>query len=155
MTTERQVDRPSSLNRSDKPTRTPIHGKREILGVRGLEAGWHYCWVNDDEDGNLDRYKDGGFDFVTHDVVVGDKKVNAASQIGGKISKAVGNGLTAYLMRCPEEVYQEELALLHSEIDEKERAMKANLNSKNDGRYGEVEVSTPKTLSRGLSVRRP
>ena len=156
MANERPVEnRPLSLNRAERPHRTPIHGKKDILGVKGLEAGWHYCWVNDDEDGNLDRYSEGGFDFVTHNVVVGDKKVDAASQIGGKVSKAVGNGLTAYLMRCPQEVYEEEMGLLNTEVDERERGMKDSLNSKHDGQYGSVDIGSNKPLAqkKGFSSR--
>lgn len=151
-----QTDRPSKVNRADRPTRTPIHGKRDILGVKGMEAGFHYCWVNDDEHGNVERYFEGGYDFVTHDVIVGDKKINAASQVGGKVSKPVGNGLIAFLMRCPDDVYEAEMGAIHDEVDEKEAAMKANLNSKIDGRYGEVEIKSNKSLApRGIGVRRP
>lgn len=147
MALERKEDRPSSLNRSGLPTRTPIHGKRDRLAVKGQEPGFHYCWVNDEENGNIDRYLEGGYEFVAHDVIVGDKKVSIASQIGGKISRAVGNGIMAYLMRCTDEIYQEELDLMHKEVDEKEMQMKQNLNERNDGRYGSVEIDTSKALS--------
>ena len=154
MANERPVDRPTAVNRADLPHRTPIHGTRDILSVKGLEPGWHYLWVNDD-DGNVDRHLGARFYFVEHDVIVGDKKINAASQIGGRISKAVGNGMTAYLMRCTDEDYQEEMALLHAEIDERERGMKEALNSKNDGRYGSVEIASNKPLGtgRGFTAR--
>lgn len=155
MTTERQEkDRPSSLNRSERPKRTPIHGKRDIMNVKGQEPGWHYCWVNDGEDyrGWVERFIEGGYEFVSHDVTIGDKQINAASQIGGKISMAVGNGVTGFLMRCPEEVYLEELEILHAEVDEKERSMRQQLNSKDDGRYGSVEIQS-RANRKPLSIR--
>lgn len=156
MTTEREVEnRPSSLNRSERPKRVPIHGHRDKLSLRGAQPGWHYCVVNDDG-GNVDRYLEGGYEFVTHDVTLGDKKINAASQIGQKVSLPVGNGLIGFLMRCPEEIYQEELDLLNQETDEKEAGMKRQLNSRNDGQYGQVEIVTtksPKPVKRRISVR--
>lgn len=157
MTVERKEieDRPSQVTRSERPKRVPIHGTRDILSVTGLERGWHYLWVND-EGGNIDRHLGARFYFVEHDVTVGDRKINAASQIGGRISLAVGNGVTAFLMRCTDEDYTEEMSLLHGEIDERERSMKDALNSKADGRYGQVDIKSNQPLAnqaRGLSVR--
>lgn len=148
MTIERKEveGRPSEVTRSERPKRTPIHGTRDILSVKGLLPGRHYLWVNDDG-GNVDRHLEARYYFVEHDVIVGDKKINAASQIGGRISKAVGNGVTAFLMWCTEEDYQEELDLLHDEVDERERSMKEALNSKADGRYGQVEIASTKPLA--------
>ena len=154
MTTERQVDRPSTVNRAELPHRTPIHGTRDILSVKGCLPGRHYLWVNDDG-GNIDRHLAARFYFVDHDVIVGDKKINAASQVGGRISLAAGNGVTAFLMWCTDEDYKEEMDLLHAEIDERERGMKEALNSKNDGRYGKVEIGSNKPLGvgRGFTAR--
>lgn len=153
MTNERQVERPSTLNRAERPSRIPIHGKRDKLSVRGTEKGWHYCWVNDDG-GNVDRYVDGGYEFVTHEVVIGDKKINTASQIGGKVSLKVGNGLTGFLMRIPEEYHQEDMDLLHQEIEDKEASMKQHLNSRQNGQYGHVSIETRKS-PQATKDRRP
>lgn len=134
--------KPSSLNRSDRPARIPIHGYRNVLDVTGQEAGWHYCWVNDY---NVDKYQDGGYEFVTHEVTVGHAKVNSGSQVGAKVSKAVGNGVTAFLMRLPEEYYNEELAALNEKVDASEETMKALLNSGKDGQYGKVSISSSRS----------
>lgn len=131
--TIRAEERPTKLNRSERPTRTPINGSRDVLNVRGQEEGFHYCWVNED---NVDRYLDGDYEFVTHEVIVGDKKLQAAA-IGAKHSKAVGNGVTAYLMRCPDEIYQDELKSIATKTNEVE----ATLHDKAEGQYGNVEIS--------------
>ena len=133
-----EEDRPSKIDRSERPKRVPINGHRDVLSVQGKEAGWHYCWVNEDQ---VPRYEAGWYDFVEHDVVIGDRKVNAASQIGHKISLAVGNGVTAYLMRCREEDYQADMKERDDEIAKSEQALKARLNSKEDGQYGKVDFS--------------
>ncbi len=137
------ADRPSKLNRSDRPKRVPISGYRNILSVQGQEPGWHYCWVNEDK---VPRHEQAWYEFVTHDVVIGDRRVNAASQIGGKISLAVGNHLTGYLMRVPQEAYDEDMELLQQELDAKDAAMRSALNSGTDGQYGKVEITQSKPL---------
>ncbi len=131
--TIRAEERPTKLTRSERPTRTPINGSRDVLNVRGQEEGFHYCWVNES---NVDRYLEGDYEFVTHEVIVGDKKLQAAA-MGSKHSKAVGNGVTAYLMRCPDEIYQDELKSVATKTNEVE----STLNEKADGQYGNIEVS--------------
>ena len=134
------VERPSKVNRSARPQRVPIHGYKSKLDVKGLKPGMHGCWVNDY---NVDRYLAAGYDFVTYDVQVGDRHVNTASQIGNKVSMAAGNGLTAYLMECPEEIYQEELGEVHRLADEKDEMMRRS--SQNiEGGYGAVTIGRPK-----------
>jgi len=133
------VSRPTSAtSRANRKKRTPINGYRNILSVEGQEPGYHYCWVTGD---NVPRFQNADYDFVTHDVVVGDRRVDAESMTGGNVSIPGGNGETLYLMRVLEEFYKEDMQELHSEIDDKERSMKQTLNNKDDGRYGEVDIS--------------
>lgn len=130
-------DRPSKLNRSGRPTRGAIHGKRNKITVTGTEAGFHYCWVNED---NVERFLEDGYTFVEHDVKVGDKAINSDSRIGGKVSKAMGNSVTAFLMRCTEEIHKEICDMLNQEVDNTEQTMKGSLNNSKDGSYGEVKM---------------
>ena len=138
-------DRPSSLNRSERPKRVPINGLRDKLTVVGQEEGWHYCWINEDK---VPRYQAGNYEFVTHDCIIGDRKVDNSTMIGGKHAMPVGNGMTAYLMRCPQEEYDEDRKAELAEIKERENAMKKSLNSSADGRYGKVEIEQSKPLAR-------
>lgn len=127
-------ERPSSLNRSERPSRTPIHGLRDVLTVRGQEAGWHYCWV---ADYLLDRFIAAAYEFVNHDIIVGDRKLDKASQIDGKYAMKTGEN-SIYLMRLPEELYKQDTAELEARIDESEKALRQS--SKGDGRYGSVDL---------------
>ena len=131
----------TKVNRSGRPKRTPINGYRDILKVEGQEPGYHYAWITGD---NSFRFENAGYEFVEHDVVVGDKRVNAASQVGSKVSIPGGNGVTLYLMRVPEDIYQEEMELLNNQIDSTEEQMKKNLNSKENGQYGSVTIGRGK-----------
>jgi len=136
-TVKKDIDKPSLVNRSDRPHRVPINGLRDKMSVRGQEPGWHYCWVNEDK---VDRYLNGDYEFVTHEVQVGDRKIDSASMIGGKVAMPVGNGLTGYLMRCTDEVFKEEMTLINERTDDNERSLRENLNSGADGKYGKVEI---------------
>ncbi len=137
--TQSMEDRPSKLNRSERPVREPIHGKRDKLAVKGQEAGWHYCWVNDY---NVPKYEAAGYEFVTHEVTVGSRQINVGKSIGDKVTYAVGNGVTGFLMRILDEYFKEDIDTLHREVDEREATMRQQLNTKEDGRYGTVKIET-------------
>lgn len=130
----RMEDRPTTLNRAERPKRTPINGYRNRLQITGEEPGFHYCWINDY---NVDRYLEAGYDYVTHDVMVGHKKIDVTSQPGSRITQNVGNGVVAYLMRCPDDIYHDEMDSLEADLQEKEQAMR---QQSNEGQYGQVKI---------------
>lgn len=134
---EETVDRPSTVNRADRPNRASIHGYRDILGVKGQEEGWHYCWVNDY---NVDRWLSYGYDYVTHEVQVGERRINQGTQLGSKVTIPVGNGVIGFLMRIPEELFNEEMKNLEAKNDTLEEQMLRDLNKREDGQYGKVEI---------------
>jgi len=139
MTLERnKTERPDKLDRSKREDRVPIHGDRDRLSIEGQEEGYHYCWVNDN---NVPKFERAGYEFVEHAVIVGDRRVDAASSTGVKHSLAVGNGVTAYLMRIPNEYFDLDMAALNHKVDSYEAAMYDNLNSKKEGTYGEVKIT--------------
>lgn len=121
------------LNRTGRPTRMPITGLRNKLTVEGQEPGYHYAWIRDDFVGTAER---AWYEFVTHDVIVGDGQMRA---IGGKISIPGGNGVTLFLMRVLEEYYKSDMDEQQAEIEAKEADLFRNLNSGVDGRYGKVD----------------
>lgn len=124
-----------SLNRAGRPARLPITGLRNKLTVEGKEPGFHYAWIRDDFIGRAER---AWYEYVTHDVIVGDGQMTA---IGGKISIPGGNGVTLFLMRVPEEYYQQDMDEQQKDIEAKEADMYRNLNSGKDGQYGKVDVA--------------
>lgn len=124
-------DNPLMLERRPKegapsrPKRVPLSNlARNVLTVDGKEDGFHYCWMNEDQ---VDRRLLQGYDFVTHDVMVGDIRLSAvaSSQRPGAtvISRNVGAGVVAYLMRIPNEYHQEDLKYLESLNDNLEESM--------------------------------
>lgn len=126
--------RPDGLNRSVREDRVPIHGNKNILTVEGQEPGFHYCWVTDY---NAPRYERASYEFVTHSVVVGDRRIDAAPGIGAKVSIPGGNGVTLYLMRVPNEFYEADMKDAHKKIDDLEATMFES-EAAAPGRYGKI-----------------
>ncbi len=138
-------DNPLMLNKRptdgtpSRPKRIPLSNlARNVLTVQGKEDGYHYCWMNEDQ---VDRRLLQGYDFVTHDVMVGDMRLSAvaSSQRPGSsvISRNVGAGVVAYLMRIPNEDHAEDMQYLDSLSDNLEESMHNNAST--GGLTGKIE----------------
>jgi hypothetical protein len=107
--------------------RNRINGTRTKLEISGQEAGFHYAWINDEFVGT---FEDCGYEFVSHPVKVGNKHIDVSQMQGAKVSRNVGGGVIAYLMRIPQVLYDEDMALEQKEkVDAKEAAIFGDLNS--------------------------
>ena len=131
-----------------RQVRVPISGGRDVLSVRGtenLEKEYHLCYVNDYL---VDKYMLGGYEFVYwHELTdenekVGDSHVNTDSSMESRVSKNVGNGVTGFLMKIPNELWEEDKADHDRRTNELEAAMKTQLNSGANGQYGKVQIQT-------------
>ena len=119
--------------------RIPI-GYRNLLTVEGKEDDFEYRWVND-VDGRPEKMEEVGYEPVTHKVSVGDSAVGRASQLGSAVSRPVGGGQKAVLMRIPKEWYDEDQAEKQKRVEQSEKAMERNIPKNKptpDGDYGEV-----------------
>jgi len=123
-------------DRSGRPQRVPLQA-RDILTVKGIPNELHACWVNDTEN-NLERYLDAGYAFWERPVNVGDKKVDSNSSMGHRISKNVGNGVTAWLMVIPKEIWEQDFVSEQRKVAEGEAALFRAME-KGEGRYGSVK----------------
>ena len=122
---------------SGRPTRTPV-GRRNVLSVRGKEAGYEYRIVNDDVD-RVDLFKEAGWEVVSNsDVSVGDKRVGQSSAPGTAAQMSVGGGMKGVVMRIKSEWYEEDQARKHAEIYEQEASFT------NGGDYGDVKIERGK-----------
>lgn len=88
--------------------RTPVSGYRNVLTYSAKDPGYVYRWVND-LDTRIQIFQDAGYEFVpTGEGQVGDKRVGTASDVGSWVSKPVGSGITAYLMKIKQEWFEED-----------------------------------------------
>lgn len=128
----------------DRPTREakriPVSGNRNIMTVTDRDPNYRYRWVNDNSDGRIDMFKQGGWELVEKkDHKVGDRSVNSSKGTTTLVTKMVGKDVTAYLMRINMTFYEEDQAAKHKAILETEEDMKRQLNSGKDGTYGSVK----------------
>jgi len=122
--------------REERVKRVSINGLRDILTVdMELNPDFHYCWVNDY---NVHKYTRSGYSFVEQVKSVGEDTANRASQVGSRVSKAVGNNVTAFLMQIPMEYYLEDQKELQDAVAEREQLMRQA--NKNSGMYGGVSI---------------
>lgn len=127
-----------------KPERVPL-GRRNILTVKGLKDTdeYHYHFFNDVGD-RLYNCQEAGYEFVEKTgLAVGDKTVEYARGTDSIVSKGVGRGVRAYLMRIPMELYQQDQKAKQLEIDAVEEQIRSS--SKDKGRYGSVSVGSKVT----------
>jgi hypothetical protein len=120
-----------------KRERRPINGNVTRLEVRGKEEGFHYAWINE---GNVDAALDAGYEFVRHEVQVGRKHIDTTNfTMESQIWFNVGKGVKAFLMRQPQEFYDEDQALEQRIADEQTAARLGEIDS---GGLSEINVST-------------
>ena len=122
---------------SGRVSRTPV-GTRNILTVKGKDPNYVYRHVNDIDD-RISMFQEAGYELVQDEsVVVGDKRVNAASSLGSAKAISVGQGTKAYLMRIKRDWYEEDQAKKLANVADIERATKEKAL---DGTYGDLKLS--------------
>lgn len=121
----KKTEAPEDLTK--RRQRNSITGYKTKLAITGEEPGFHYAWMNDENTGTA---LDCGYDFVTHDLKVGNKHINVAELQGAKIARNVGGGVVAFLMRIPQDWYDEDmLAEQREKVDAKEEQIYIEMNS--------------------------
>ena len=120
-----------------KSYRESINGTRNILTVKNKDPNYSYRIVNDDL-GRVDRLKERGYEVVTEDTPIGDKRVATPSKEGSPVQINVGQGKKAYLMRIKKEWYDEDQEAKQNDIAQVEQTIQGNP----DGDYGNVKIET-------------
>lgn len=116
--------------------RSSINGTRNVLTVKGQEAGYVYRIVNDTGD-RIQQLQELGYELV-NDVQVGDRRVAVASKEGSPVQVSVGGGMKGYVMRIQKDWYDEDQKAKQARVDELEGTMKAD--AKNAADYGSLTV---------------
>jgi hypothetical protein len=110
-----------------------------------LDPSLHYCWVNDDERGSVMAYQDQGYEFVLSNASVGETTPDKPSDsTESLVWKNVGNGLVAYLMAIPRDIYDEDRKAEENERREGDSDMFRNFEGSYSPFKPEVEEGTNK-----------
>lgn len=134
-----------SVAEEKRPERIPVSGNRDVLTVQGKAKGYVYRWVNDSND-RLQRFIDGYWEFVTHGVRVGVRTINSSDNAETKVTKPVGGGVTAYLMRIKEEYYNEDQEAKARDTALLEESMLREFDD-DEGFYGSIKTSRKRPRS--------
>jgi hypothetical protein len=138
-----------SRQESVRPTRVPVSSSRAPLVVKNFDHdNFAGRWVNDVDDRIAD-FLAGGYEFVHENekLVAGEKTVDSSSKgLDTRVKKAVGRGVTAYLMKIPIKWYKEDQANKMREVNETERAITTpGRGAVQEGvDYGQVSIGNKK-----------
>jgi len=136
----KQINAAKKMASTRDSIRTPIGAKRELLNVSDTPEGYVDRIVNDNP-GRIQRFKDAGYEMVDA-ATIGSSNVDGNSANAGVVSKDVGKGVTAYVMRQRKEYFDEDQSAKQQKILDDERGMqkKIDKNDSKDGTYGEVRI---------------
>lgn len=119
--------------------RIPIGAQRDITAVYDTPEGYCDRWVNDNP-GRVEQFKRAGYELV-ETAQVGNEGVDGTHSEEGVVSRDMGKGVTAYLMRQRKEYFEADQAEKQIHIDRTEESIRRRKNDEtNDGQYGEVKI---------------
>jgi hypothetical protein len=127
-----------------KKKRVPLR-RRNVLTIEDKykREDFEYRFVNDRED-RIEVFEEAGWEKVMDEdqvIEIGDDSIRREVRDGTAVTKNVGGGRVAYLMKIPKDIYDEEQAIKQREIEQSEEAMRQTaLNEK--GRYGKVNFGS-------------
>ncbi len=119
--------------------RIPIGSTRNLTGVNDTPDGCVDRWVND-KPGRVDRFKRAGYETVQA-ASVGDSGVDSTHADAGVVSRDMGQGVTAYLMRQRQDYFTEDQTAKQKVVDASEDSIRRDVETKlKNGHYGGVTV---------------
>ena len=129
---------------SDRTRSSYTAGPRLRLSVLGIIQGYHLYWEND-QDAAIEQLLGEGFEFVipeevnmqsrTQSAIVADADVNSSRVSKFVGTKADGSPLRAYLMKCPDDVWEERMIANSHQADQWDAAIRAGAVANVEGRY--------------------
>jgi len=134
----KKVHEAKKMASTQERIRTPIGAKRDITAVHNTPDGYVDRWVNDDP-GRVEKFKQAGYENVDT-AKVGSSDDHSEQ---GVVSRDMGKGITAYLMRQRKDYFNEDQAEKQRYVDSTEESMrkkKIKPNESTDGTYGEVRI---------------
>ena len=128
----------------DRGTRVPLGGFTGPLAMieENKDPEMHYSWVlDDDEDGSkIERRLQAGYEFCDpkENLVAGSTSVYSSVTRGSLCRKPAGQGRYLYLMKIPQEWYEDDKAVGQKRVDATENSL--HEQSKKDGFFGELKI---------------
>ena len=134
----------SSVDRGERSRRGVFNGTKGKLTVFGDIPGYHMHIIND-VPGRIEEALSAGYEFVSPSEIGGtvSNVVSGNTDLGDKVrflvGRAEGDGLYAYLMKIPQDWYEEDQQELQTVNDRVDTAIRSGKNTKDgassDGFY--------------------
>ena len=122
--------------------RIPLNEQRRLASLP-KDDGYHYRWVNDQGD-KIYQFFRGGYEVVDRDYqeIQIDRRFQDTSWKHSALSQPVGDGIIAYCMRIPQELWEEDQIKKQSAILDSENRMKrVRIQGQPDDKvYGEIRI---------------
>lgn len=141
---DRMKERHATQKSSEVKTamRIPMGSRRNLTTVNDTPDGYVDRWVNDST-GRIARVKQAGYEHV-QTASVGDSNVDSTHSEEGVVSRDMGQGVTAYLMRQRKDYFEDDQREKQKVVDESEESIRRNPNdNRNDGYYGGISIGRP------------
>lgn len=139
--------------KTERPDRVPVwEANRNKMIVKGQDnENFYYRWVNEKThrgEEKLQAFLQGGYEFCTREqgLSIDGPGVDKSDGTDSRISRGVGNGLSAYLMRIPKELWVQDQRRKEETLNKPlEDEMKRKLKEASD--YGRADFGTTKGRS--------
>lgn len=138
---DRMKDMHEQKKKSDvqQSLRVPVGGTRNITAVNNTPEGYVDRWVNDTP-GRVEKFKRAGYECVSA-ASIGDSGVDGSHSESGIVTRDMGKGTTAYLMRQRHDYFQDDQKEKQRAVDASEESIRRDVKSKlQDGHYGSVVI---------------
>ena len=124
-------------------------GMRLKLGVHGTIEGYHLFWEND-YGSSINQLLSEGFEFVQRGEVNLNAFVVADDDLDNRVSRYVGSKedgspLRAYLLKCPQELWDDRQSMAQEQADSWDDAILAGTLQQLDSRYSPTGATTKLT----------
>ena len=125
-------------------TRVPLGGFAGPLTLlqENMDSEYHYSWpLDDSEDGSkMERLLQAGYAFCKpeENLVAGNSSVYASVHQGSVIRVPAGQGKYHYLMKIPQEWYEDDQAAGQALVDKTEGSLQEQSNK--EGFYGNLKI---------------
>ncbi len=103
---------------ANRPERVPVHERNRVT-FQDQDPDYVYRFVNDVED-RIQQFLNAGYEVVNSNSAVGDKVVDDPSKLSTAVTKSVGGGIIAYLMRISRDWYEADQRKKISALEEQE-----------------------------------
>lgn len=140
VTVEKKKTR-ATVKKETRRVRVPLEDQKRLITVK-QEEGYAYRLVND-IDNRIREFLEYGYEIVDrngHGIEEFDKRIQDSTWRQSAVSQHVGQGVIAYLMRKPQDWYDEDQKVKQDAITTREKSRNLAKGENSKDYYGEIKI---------------